>query len=295
MNIIIHADDYGISDQINNNIIDTFIYGCLNSLSIVPNGCAFYSGMKMINKYDDLKLSIHLNICEGKPLSNIDEVPNLVNSKGIFYKSFLRLWVESIISKNLKKKLSEEIFIEINRQIEKVKNNNSKKKIISIDSHKHFHMIPFVFDIFSKLAVLHDIKRIRLINEPFFLTREIKNNVINILSFNIIKQLLLKLLTIIYKKRLNNIGIEYNKYFVGVLFSGYMNLSVVKSAIKILRQKKADEVEILFHPGGAIHKEISIWKDNINDSKYYLSKNRMIEKNELLSKKMNNYLYNNLK
>ena len=58
MNIRIHADDFGFSEGINRNIIDSYTKGCLNSISIVPNGIAFESGIKAISNHKDIKLSI---------------------------------------------------------------------------------------------------------------------------------------------------------------------------------------------------------------------------------------------
>ena len=103
INLKIHADDFGVSKGVTDNICSTFDHGILTSTSIIPNGSAFEYA---INKYKDrkkLNLSIHINLVEGKPLTNPAELHFIVSNKGEFNKSFASLWLMYLLASPQKK------------------------------------------------------------------------------------------------------------------------------------------------------------------------------------------------
>ena len=102
--LIIHADDFGVSKSVTDNICSTFDNGILTSTSIIPNGHAFRYAMKEYNFRSKLNLSIHINLVEGKPLSPSDDVSLIIGPNGEFNQSFLGLWLKYLFSKKENKK-----------------------------------------------------------------------------------------------------------------------------------------------------------------------------------------------
>lgn len=62
-----HADDYGMTAHGDALIRDCQTHGCLNSVSIVPNGSLEEAVAAL--RPSGLKLAVHLNLVEGKALS----------------------------------------------------------------------------------------------------------------------------------------------------------------------------------------------------------------------------------
>ena len=78
-----HADDYGMTAHGDALIRDCQTHGCLNSVSIVPNGSLEEAVAAL--RPSGLKLAVHLNLVEGKALSPAAEIPLLVRPDGSFY------------------------------------------------------------------------------------------------------------------------------------------------------------------------------------------------------------------
>ena len=78
-----HADDYGMTAHGDALIRDCQTHGCLNSVSIVPNGSLEEAVAAL--RPSGLKLAVHLNLVEGKALSPAAEIPLLVRPDGSFW------------------------------------------------------------------------------------------------------------------------------------------------------------------------------------------------------------------
>ena len=66
------ADDYGISKESNSRIEKCIQKGVLNKISVLTNG-ELEDFKERLSKYD-VKLSLHINLVEGKPLSPTQDI-----------------------------------------------------------------------------------------------------------------------------------------------------------------------------------------------------------------------------
>ena len=89
--MIVHADDLGICRGITDRIIETHREGCVRRTSIVANGEAFQYAVAMLRENPDLAWSVHLNLVEGRCLGPKQDLSLLVDKRGWFKQSFLRL------------------------------------------------------------------------------------------------------------------------------------------------------------------------------------------------------------
>ena len=111
--IYVHADDYGMSIDTCQRIQDCWENGCLNSISIMPNGCVEYAikSAKQMN----IPCVIHLNLVEGEGLTDPDKINLLAGSNGYMKNSFLNLLLLSLSPK--RKVMEEQLYLEIRAQI----------------------------------------------------------------------------------------------------------------------------------------------------------------------------------
>ena len=134
-----HADDFGLFTRQSQRILNCSKNGVLNGVSIMPNSIYLPECMQMLYKNDkDMSVTIHLNLVEGKCLSEIKDVDLLVNKDGIFNISFGKLLLASLSP--MREKYVSQIAKEFSKQI-KTANNLCKQNKIRLDSHVHYHML----------------------------------------------------------------------------------------------------------------------------------------------------------
>ena len=135
------ADDYGISEDTNGRIENCLKNGVLNKISVLPNG--EISDFKQRFSGKDMMISLHINLVEGRPLSNLNDVDLLVSESGYFKYSFIGLLALSLSPE--RKKFEKQIYKEIQSQVQFWKKAMGATQSVSIDSHQHTHMIPLIF------------------------------------------------------------------------------------------------------------------------------------------------------
>jgi predicted glycoside hydrolase/deacetylase ChbG (UPF0249 family) len=150
---IVTGDDYGRSPEINQAIISAAQSGVVQIISILPNKISL-SQVKRLHHLKSVGFSAHLNLIEGKPVSSSIQVPSLINQTGHFWplpQFLLRLFLGLI---NLS-----EVRLELTNQIHRLRDLNLK--LDHLDSHRHIHLFPPIWNTVIKLAKIHHISHIR--------------------------------------------------------------------------------------------------------------------------------------
>jgi predicted glycoside hydrolase/deacetylase ChbG (UPF0249 family) len=272
---VCHADDCGLSPGITDAIVACYDNGWLRRTSVVVNGAAWEHAVDAITCRPGLAVALHLNLFEGRPLSDVRDVDLLVDGGGRFSRSFLSLWAHGLTGRRAAR-LRAQIGLELRRQIERFVEAFGNRGALSIDSHVHYHMIPVVFDELLALSAEFPIKEVRLPREPLYwpLTAGSPRPAM----MNAVKNVILRLLSRRGLPALNERSLMTSAAFVGVLGTGAMTLAHVRAALTHLRRAGvAGVVEILFHPGGARPEEASLWRDRPRLQAFYLSPNRARE------------------
>ncbi len=110
--ILLRADDLGYSEAVNYGIEKSVKDGLISSLGVMVNMPATQHGVDLI-KDCDLALGVHTNICAGKPLTNPERIPSLVDENGYFKSSkIFRAAKEDFV-------VFDEVILEIEAQYQK--------------------------------------------------------------------------------------------------------------------------------------------------------------------------------
>src|SRR5881296_625665 len=80
--LIVHADDFGLSERINDGIVQAHRHGIVTSTSIMANGEAFAHAVALAQSAPTLDLGIHLTLIEERPVVSPAELPSLVDAAG---------------------------------------------------------------------------------------------------------------------------------------------------------------------------------------------------------------------
>lgn len=226
--LIVNADDFGYSDEVNKGIIESHLNGIVTSTSMIVNMPGFKSAVKLAKKHPTLDVGIHLNLTEGQPLL---ESPLAVRGKfSGSYSNFL-----------LKKYPEEEIEAELEAQIEKLEKEGLK--ISHIDGHQYIHIFPLVFDVIKKLAKKHKIKFVRIPDEKAAL-----NSTLLSATFDgqLIKKIFLSLSSINKRNSLEKDGLKYTDNFYGILGANQLTFTKMATTLKNVENGTS---ELVCHPG----------------------------------------------
>ncbi len=82
MKVIINADDFGLTEGINNGILTAHKQGIVTRATLIMNGTAVDHAVKLAKAHPTLKVGIHLALSYGKPIS--DNVNLLVDESNTF-------------------------------------------------------------------------------------------------------------------------------------------------------------------------------------------------------------------
>ena len=277
------ADDYGMSDSSNRRIENCLENGVLNKIAVLPNG-EIPDFKQRLSKHKAI-LSLHINLVEGCPLSNPDDIDMLISDEGYFKYSFIGLFFLSLSNK--RKELEKQVYTEIQNQIKFWKKSMGDGAAVLIDSHQHTHMIPLVFKTLVRVIEDEglDIQSVRVPAEPILPYIFTPSLYFKYNPVGLIKQWLLKILAFVNRKELKKLKIK-PAYFMGILFSGKLSEATVRKLLPHylkLAKKESRDIEIGFHPGYVKRGEKLIAGSRCDFSKFYYSKLRNEEYNTLLN------------
>lgn len=233
LKLIVNADDFGLSDIINEGILESYLKGILRSTSLVANGKAFDHSLEIIRSHPELDVGVHLTLVEEKPILDENKVPSLIFKNGHFYNH-----ANDFTKRYLSKKISfNEVKNELNAQIEKILDN--RIVISHMDSHQHLHLLPRILDITIELANRYKIKFIRLPKEKFrsYMFHDL-NEITRIEQMAVVNSLCSKA-----KKKISN----RTDHFVGFYYGGKLRR---QNLLKLIENLPNDGIcELMCHPG----------------------------------------------
>jgi predicted glycoside hydrolase/deacetylase ChbG (UPF0249 family) len=261
-----NADDAGMSRGVNSGITKLIKKGILYSFSIFTNGQYAKEAIAIAKKNPEIKIGLHFNITTGKSISDYDMLPLLTDSDNNFKCGFIDLCFKVLVHR---KAILKEIETELFAQIKYLKQN--KLEIDHINSHRHIHVIPGIFNVVSKIAKQNKIPNIRIINEKLLHTLVISEDNSFLWNGNIIKFVILKFFTAI-----NSISckITTKAYFFSILYTCNIDKELLKD---FFIPKGFSYAEIMIHPGNSKTDK----KDKLlhYEQKHLFSEKRDIEAN----------------
>jgi hopanoid biosynthesis associated protein HpnK len=158
--VIINADDFGFSEGVNKAIARAHTDGVVTSTTIMANMPAADQAVKIARKLPKLGVGVHLNLTEGRPLSNQADLRPLLDSSGNFSGSIVRLALFALAGPNGRRAIAAELSAQIQWLIDKGITPTH------LDSHKHIHTLPHIFSMVCELARRFKIPAIRFAFEP---------------------------------------------------------------------------------------------------------------------------------
>ena len=256
--LIIHADDFGITVEQSKAILELSDacggHGALSSMSMFANSPAFKECAELVRPFVDagkIKLGLHLNIVEGHPVSNPDDVPLLVNERGTFSHSFMGYLMASTLRTGDRDGIREQLAREFSEQIKRyLEAFPDQRRNLRVDTHQHTHMVPLVHDALLAACRRTDclVTTARLPVEPIGPHLKSPRRIAAISPVNLVKDALLALLAPHCREDLEE-G-SHDADFSGIVLSGRMQKTTPDLIADMEAQaaEQGRDLEVLFHP-----------------------------------------------
>jgi predicted glycoside hydrolase/deacetylase ChbG (UPF0249 family) len=144
--LVVNADDLGLTAGVNDGIVDAHDRGILTSASVFANAPATADAIRRVRIRPSLGVGVHLALVDGSPMLPPNRVPSLIEGDGRFRAS----WKPFIVACLRGRIAFEEIERELTAQIDRVRSEGIR--LTHLDAHKHVHAFPPIFAIVARLA-----------------------------------------------------------------------------------------------------------------------------------------------
>ena len=241
--LIVNADDFGISEAVNRGIVDAHDRGIVTSTSIMATGAKFEHAVELALQRPGLAVGVHLVLTEHRPLTGASAAASLVRADGAFEPHLTQLF-----KRRLRGLVSmAEVHRELDAQIRRVR--AAGIAISHLDGHQHVHVLPGVAQIVAELAAAHGISAVRYPAERVrgYMLRSVKH------ARRVIEQTALNL----FCARSPLERLRRSDEFVGFYFGGRLDEANLETVLAGLPARGT--VELMCHPGSEDMRPAADW------------------------------------
>jgi hopanoid biosynthesis associated protein HpnK len=162
--LIITADDFGRSREINAAVAVAHRNGILTAASLMAAGSASAEAASIARDYSNLDVGLHVTVCLGRAVLPTRRIPGLVDAKGDFPTNSVAAGMLYFFNAGTRAQLRDELRAQFDRHLELIGYLNH------IDGHLNFHVHPAVADLLIDLCAEYHVPCMRLPREPLLTT-----------------------------------------------------------------------------------------------------------------------------
>lgn len=230
--LLISADDFGLSPSVNEGIERAHRDGILTTASLMVAGAAAADAVERARRMPDLKVGLHLVVIEGPAVLDPVEIPLLVDQKGQFPSDQLGLGLRYFFRPDVRRQLA----CEVQAQFDAFARTGLT--LDHANAHKHMHLHPTVGAMMVRAGLRHGLKSIRVPIEPPGPVGET----------NTIGARALRAWTQVLRAQVRRAGITTNDSCFGLAWSGHMTTDRL---IALAGRLPEGFSEIYFHPAAS--------------------------------------------
>ena len=144
--LIVNADDLGLTPGVNRGILRAFQDGIVTSASLLVTGNAFEHAVALARQNPDLDIGLHLTLVEERAVLGRELLPTLVDETGRFPHTSGEFFRRAFLGRISWDQVEREIAAQIARF------QKTGLRLSHLDSHQHLHMFPPIFQIVRRLT-----------------------------------------------------------------------------------------------------------------------------------------------
>ena len=162
--LIVNADDFGLSPEVNAGIMRAYRDGILRSASLMVAEPAAPAAAELARENPGLNVGLHAVVCRGRSVLDPSRLGAAVQSSGEFIDNPVGAGMRYFFDRSMRTAMTDELRAQVERHLELVGYLNH------IDGHLNFHVHPLFADILVDLAVEYKVPCIRLPRERVMTT-----------------------------------------------------------------------------------------------------------------------------
>jgi chitin disaccharide deacetylase len=238
--LILNADDFGLTKGVNEGIIRAHREGILTSATLMATAPAFDDAIVRARANPALGIGCHLVLTGGFAVAPREEIPSLVDENGRLPKS-LGIFVTRVSSGRIRTK---DIERELRAQIEKIRRAGIEPT--HLDTHKHTHAHPRVMNVLGRLARELGITRIRKPVENLRDSWKSMRSEGAVSPMQLAASAAVRAVSSRFTAISRKYGLRSPDFFLGLVVTGRMGTDVLCRLIDTLPEGRT---EIMLHPG----------------------------------------------
>jgi predicted glycoside hydrolase/deacetylase ChbG (UPF0249 family) len=225
--VIFNADDYGRCAEVNAATEELIDAEKLRDVSVLANGSAWETSATVLLEHPQVSAGVHLNVVEGRPVSQTSEVRWLTDANGLLVglRELMLRWFRHPLA------VARAVELEWRAQIDRLR--SAGLHLWHADSHQHLHAFPPAWRCAVKLCREYGIPSLRLPLER------------NKLPLRRIECLALGTSLAVAKLVTANGGLHHNDHFLGFKRAGAYG---IEELVGDLRWASPGVTEIALHP-----------------------------------------------
>jgi hopanoid biosynthesis associated protein HpnK len=234
--LIVSADDFGISPEVNEAVERAHRSGILRATSLMVSAPATGDATARARRLPDLAVGLHVVLVHGRPSLPAGRVPDLVDERGEFSTDLVRAGFRFFFRPGIRRQLEAEIRAQFERFAA------TGLRLDHVDAQSHMHVHPTVFGLILRVGREYGMRAIRIPREPFALSyRAGRDRFGARLSNSFLTEPWLALMRVRARHR----GIACNDYAFGVNDPGAMTEQRV---LRLIDGLPDGVTELFFHP-----------------------------------------------
>jgi hopanoid biosynthesis associated protein HpnK len=158
--VIFSADDFGLSESVNEAVERAYRDGALNAASLMVAGAAAADAVRRARALPGLRVGLHLVVIEGQAVLPPAEIPDLVDAAGWFPSDQVRLGVKYCFRARVRRQLAAEIHAQFAAFAA------TGLTLDHANAHKHMHLHPTVGRLMLRIGAEFGLRAVRVPAEP---------------------------------------------------------------------------------------------------------------------------------
>jgi len=238
--LIVNADDFGLSPEVNAGIMRACRDGILRSASLMVAEPAARQAAKMARDDPTLDVGLHAVVCGGRSVLDPSRLGAAVNASGQFRDNPVTAGMRYFFDRSLRTAMTDELRAQVERHLELVGYLNH------IDGHLNFHVHPLFADILVDLAFEYKVPCIRLPRERVMTTIRLRQDNA---ARKLVESVIFRALSRRTSRMMAERGLTSTDALFGLHQSGHLSEDYVVGVIDRIRD---GSTELYFHPAADI-------------------------------------------
>ncbi|WP_150293745.1 hopanoid biosynthesis-associated protein HpnK [Sphingobium estronivorans] len=158
--LIVTADDFGASLEVNEAVERAHRDGILTAASLMVGGAAMDDAVERARRLPSLGVGLHIVLVDERPVLPPDRIPALVDARGDFRTDMVRAAVRIFASPATRRQLTAEV------EAQFAAFAATGLPLDHVNAHKHFHLHPTIAATLITVGGVHAMRAVRAPVEP---------------------------------------------------------------------------------------------------------------------------------